>query len=228
MIKINRTKLVKNLMTVGTIGILLLVFSTSVQAKSTKRPIEDWAGEGTIGWADPVSGLVIHPHAVEWDMENLPFNFAYWENKTVWECEYKGFIQERVIDEEHTLITIHINVREVPFMIFSFAEGYIYDPPIYYGMMKYRFQCRMLFNTESLYNILETSGKIPSLFMIFGAAIGFWPYPEEPLPEITYMHFVGQGYITEGGEGTVKVNQIGIFDPDIGDFVWPVESVIIE
>ena len=86
----------------------------------------------------------------------------------------------------------------------------------------------MLFNTESLYNILETSGKIPSLFMIFGAAIGFWPYPEEPLPEITYMHFVGQGYITEGGEGTVKVNQIGIFDPDIGDFVWPVESVIIE
>ncbi|GAH64536.1 unnamed protein product, partial [marine sediment metagenome] len=39
---------------------------------------------------------------------------------------------------------------------------------------------------------------------------------------------VGEGVLTEGGEGIVKVNQVGIFDPDIGDFVYPVESVTIE
>lgn len=216
------------MLTLATIGIVLILFSTSVQATTTMRPIEDWEGEEIIGWADPVSELVIHPHTVEWDMDNMPFNFVYWEHKTVWECEYKGFIQERVIDEEHTLITIHVHVEEVPFVIFSYGPGYVYTPPIYYGMMKYYFQCRILFNTESLYNILGTSGKVPSLFMIFGSVYGFWPYPEEPLPQVSYNHIVGQGFITEGGEGKVKVNQVGIFDPDIGDFVWPVESVTVK
>ena len=215
-------------MAIATIGILLLVFSTAVQATATRRPIEDWAGEEIIGWADPDSGLVIHPHSVEWDMENMPFNFAFWEHKTVWECEYKGFIQDRVIDEDNTLITIHIHVKEVPFIIFSYIPGYVYTPPIYYGMMQYYFQCRILFNTESLYNILETSGKIPSLFMIMGAVYGFWPYPEEPLPFVSYMHFVGEGYLTEGGDGTVEVNQLGFLNPGTGEFVWPVETVIVE
>ena len=215
-------------MTVATIGILLLVLSTAVQATTTKRPIEDWAGEEIIGWADPDSGLVIHPHSVAWDMENMPFNFVFWQHKTVWECEYKGFIQERVIDEEHTLITINLHVKDVPFMIFSDIPGYVYTPPIYYGMMQYYFQCRILFNTESLYNILETSGKIPSLFMIFGEVYGFWPYPEEPLPFISYMHIVGEGYLTEGGDGTVEVNQKGFLNPGTGEFVWTVETVIVE
>ena len=220
-------------MAVVTIGTLLLVFSTSVQATSTKRPIEDWAGEELIGWADPVSGLSIHPHSVEWNMDpsspNMPYTLTDWEHKSVWDCKYKGFIQERVEDEEHTLIKISIHVKEVPFMIFNLVPAYIYYEPIYYGMMQYYFQCRILFNTESLYNILEApGGKIPALFNIFGAGIGFWPYPEEPVPLVTYMHFVGNGYLTEGEEGTVHVNQVGIFDSEIGDFVWPVETVIIE
>lgn len=217
-------------MTLATIGILLLLFSTSVQATATRRQIEDWTGEETIGWADPVSELAIQPHAVEWCLvgPNWPFNFLDWEHKSIWDCKYKGFIQERVIDEEYTLITIHIHVKEVPFMIFFFTPGYIYFPPIYYGIMQYSFQCRILFNTVSLYNILGITGKIPSLFAIVAAGYGFWPYPEEPLPVVTYMHFVGEGFLTEGGEGTVNVNQVGIFDPDIGDFVWPVESVTVE
>ncbi|MFX0000897.1 MAG: hypothetical protein ACFE9Q_17545 [Candidatus Hodarchaeota archaeon] len=217
-------------MTFATIGIVLLLFSTSVQATTTIRPIEDWAGENIVGWADPVSGFAIYPHAVEWCFfgPNWPFNFLDWEHKLVWECQYEGFIQERVIDEEHTLITINIHVKEVPFMIFyPNSPGYIYYPPIYNGTMEYYFQCRILFNTESLYNILEV-GKIPSLFEILGAGFGFWPYPDEPVPELTYTHFVGEGYITEGGEGTVEVNQVGFLNPATGEFIWPVESVIIE
>jgi hypothetical protein len=214
-------------MTVAAIGIVLLLCSTSVQATATIRPIEDWQGEEIVGWGDPESELVIHPHTVEWDMDNMPFNFVYWQQKTVWECDYKGFVQERVIDDEHTLITINLHVKEVPFIIFNFVPSYVYTPPIYYGVMKYYFQIQILFNTESLYNILGTSGKIPSLFMIFGEIYGFWPYPEEPIPTVTYMHFVGQGYLTEGGEGKVMVNQVGIFDFDIGDFVYPVEIVTV-
>jgi hypothetical protein len=227
LIKINRKKLVPKLMTLATIGITLILFSTVVQAKATIRPLEDWAGENVVDWADPDTHLVISPHTVEWCLygPNWPFNFLDWETKPIWECEYKGFIQERVLDEEHTIITINMHVKEVPFVIFYYPDEYPYAPPIYYGIMKYYFQCRMIFNTESLYNILGISGKIPSLIQIFGALYGLWPYPEEPVPLIDYVHFEGDGYITEGGEGLVQVNQVGLYDPEIGDFVWPIDFV---
>ena len=227
-------------MTLATIGILLLLFSTSVQgAKTTIRPIEDWAGEEIVGWADDVSMLAIHPHAVEWSepdpySPNWPLTLIDWEHKSIWEYEFQGFIQERVIDEETTLITIHVHVEEVPFMIFNFQPGpaYIYFPPLYHGIMQYSFQCRILFNTESLYTILDASGEIPSFFQIMIAAnpvFGpiYWPYPEEPAPLITFTHFVGEGSLTDG-EGTVYVNQVGIWDAEIGDFKWPHDSVVIK
>jgi len=217
-------------MTLATIGIVLLLFTTSVQATTTIRPIDDWASIDTpeySGWGDPDSGLIIHPHAVEWSDIGKPFNFFSWGYKTVWQCQYKGFIQERVIDEEHTLITIQLHVKEVPFMIFTYTAGFsFWVPPIYKGIMQYNFQCRILFNTDSLYNILEDPGKIPSLFEILVSY--FWPYPEEPVPVVTYMHLVGEGYLTEGGDGTLEVNQIGFLNPGTGDFIWPAEIVIIE
>ncbi len=216
-------------MTLATIGIAILLFSIAVQATTTIRPIDDWAGEKIIGWGDPDSGLVIHPHAVEWSDIGMPYNFFFWEYKTIWECQYKGFIQERVIDEEHTLITIHLHVKEVPFMLFNWSFSgaypfYLNYEPISAGIMNYNFQCRILFNTMSLYNILEAYEKIPSLFNISYT----WPYPEEPVPVVTYWHLTGEGYLTVGGEGTVKVNQVGILNPGTGDFMWPAEIVIIE
>jgi len=41
------------------------------------------------------------------------------------------------------------------------------------------------------------------------------------------MHTTGEGYLTEGGEGIVKFNQVAILDPDTGDYKWPVEIVIV-
>ena len=226
-----RIKLMTSLTTVATIGLILVLFSTSVQAaRVIKRPIEQWEGEETIGWADPVSELVIHPHAVEWCLvgPNWPFNFLDWEHLSMFDCQsYHGFIKEKAINDETTLITIHVTVKGVPFMIFSMIEPYTYNPPLYYGMMHYTFQIRIRFNTESLYNILAESGKVPSLFSIFAAVLGFWPHPEEPVPLVEYMHIVGNGYITQGGEGNVHVNQIGIWDPEIFDYKWPVEQVTI-
>ena len=228
-------------MTVATIGIIVILFSTSVQgATTTFRPLEDWAGENVLDWADTDTLLAISPHGVEWTLEGFPFNFLEWEMIPISECEHKGFIKERVLDEEHTIITLYLHVKEVPFMLFYMPDGYPYAPPKYYGMMKYYFQCRMIFNTESLYTILSISGKIPSLFQIFAAAMGFWPYPEEPVPNVDYIHFVGDGYITAAYpdptaypdsvpcDGKVLVNQVGIWDSDLGDFKWPHDSVIIK
>ena len=214
-------------MTIATIGIILVLFSTSVQgARTTIRPIEDWGGDNVVDWADLDTQLAISPHAVEWTLDGYPFNFLEWEMIPIWECKYKGSIKERVLDEEHTIITLYLHVKEVPFMLFYMPDGYPYAPPICYGIMKYYFQCRMIFNTESLYNILGISGKIPSLLQIFGAPY-FWPYPEEPVPLVDFVHFNGDGYITEWGEGKVQVNQVGLYDPEIGDFVWPIDFVHI-
>jgi hypothetical protein len=240
---VKRTKFITSLMTVATIGLILILFSSSVQAAGTiKRPIEQWEGDDIIGWADPVSQLSIHPHYVEWldpftppgsELPNFPFVFVDWEKQPIWECEYHGFIQERGVDEEHTLITIHIHVKEVPFMIFYYFEGpYMYFPPIGSGIMQYSLQVRMLFNTEALYSILDESGKIPALFQIFAAADPatqhFWPYLLDQVPLITFIHFIGEGYLTEGGVGDVYVNQVGIWDTELGDYKWPVELVLIE
>ncbi|TFG15433.1 MAG: hypothetical protein EU531_08350 [Promethearchaeota archaeon] len=237
-----RTKLMTTIMTVATIGLILVLFSSSVQAAGIiKRPIEQWEGEEIVGWADPVSELAIHPHYVEWldpftspgnETPNYPFVFIDWEKQPISQCEYHGFIQERVVDEEHTLITIHLHVKEVPFMIFYYFEGpYMYFSPIGSGMMQYYLQVRMLFNTEALYSILSESGKIPALFKIFAAADPmtqqYWPYPLEDVPLVTFIHFVGNGYLTGEGEGNVHVNQLGIWNPEILDYNWPVESVTI-
>jgi len=234
-----KTKLMTSIMTVATIGLILVLFSSSVQAAGNiKRPIEEWEGEEIAGWADPVSGLVIHPHAVEWNMEGLPFNFLNgWEHLSLFECEsYHGFIKEKALDEVSTLITIHVTVKGVPFMIFDFTMGpyYPYSPPLYYGMMHYALQVRMLFDTESLYRILDEFEKLPPLFRIFAGDDPdskelFWDaeYPGEPVPRVTFMHFVGNGYLTRQGEGNVHVNQLGIWNPEILDYNWPVESVTI-
>lgn len=242
LIKINRTKIVKNLTVIVALGILLLVFSTPVQgwgghrSRIKIRPIEDWKGEELVGWGDPESDLAIHPQAVEWappdpTSPNFPFTLLDWERKPIWECEYWGTILERELDDETTLLSIYLYVKEAPFMIFNFSEpirpAYIYMPPLYYGVMQYYFQFKMEFNTESLYNILEADGKIPALFEIFGAEVGFWPYPEEPVPLVTYMHILGVGEITEGGDGRVFLNQLGIFNEEIGDYEWPFESVVV-
>jgi hypothetical protein len=245
-------------MTITTIGIIIVLFSTSVQgATTTIRPLDDWAGEDVLDWADLDTGLVISPHSVEWSGVDFPFNFLNYEMQPLSECESNGFIKERVLDEEHTIITIYMHVKEVPFMLFTMPNPddyppdqtppYYMFPPKYSGTMKYYFQCRIIFNTESLYRILNDypDGKIPSLFEIVVAANPilnpiFWPYQGEPAPLMTFIHFEGDGHITAAYpdpvsypnsvpcDGKVLVNQVGIWDPDLGDFRWPHDSVLIK
>ena len=71
----------------------------------------------------------------------------------------------------------------------------------------------------------ETYKRLPSIFEI---EFLFPKYPPtEELPIITFIHITGVGYLTGEGEGIVKVNQVGMLNPT-GDFVWPVEIVIVK
>ncbi|UCD02080.1 MAG: hypothetical protein JSV23_03405 [Promethearchaeota archaeon] len=252
MIKINRTKLIPKLLIFLTLGLIILSFSTTVQGRGATiiRPIDDYAGEyvafldivdlpgSFLAWADPDSGLCIYPHAVEWVgpfAGPIPvFNFLAWEYKVLGQCPHGGCIQETEIDEESTLISINLHVKEVPFLLFNwYVSGpypfwYNYEP-ISAGTMNYNFQCKILFNTEMLNDWFEKWGRLPSIFEI----IHVFPNPDFPptpsdIPVITFMHITAEGYLTEGGEGTVKVNQVAILDLDTGDYKWPVEIIIVE
>lgn len=243
----NRNKLVPKVLTFLTLAIVFMSFSTSVQAATIIRPIDDYAGEYTvflgndlpgsfIGWGDPDSGLVIHPHVVNWlDPLNAPIphlNWLFWEYKLLAQCPHNGIITEREIDEEHILISINLHVKEVPFMLFSLDFSGIYPyyanyEPLSAGIMNYNFQAKILFNTEFLYEWFEEFGRLPSLFEVWNIFPNpaLPPTPEE-LPVVTFVHITGEGNLTEGGEGIVKLNQVGIWDPNLGDYVWPVEIVI--
>jgi hypothetical protein len=245
----NRSKLVPKLLTFLALAIVFLSFSTSAQAATRIRPIDDYAGEYTvffgvdlpgsfIGWGDPDSGLVIHPHAANWlDPVDAPIphlSWLFWEYKLLAQCPHNGIITEREIDEEHTLISINLHVKEVPFMLFNLYFSGIYPyyanyEPLSAGIMQYNFQIKIIFNTVFLYEWFEEYGRLPSIMEISRV----FPNPTLPptpenIPVITFMHITGEGYLTEGGEGTVEVNQVAILDSDIGDFVWPVEKVIVE
>ena len=101
--------------------------------------------------------------------------------------------------------------------------------PISAGIMQYNFQAKILFNTEFLYGCLEVHGRLPSLFEIFnGFPFDLLPPAPEDIPVVTFVHITGVGYLTGEGEGIVKVNQVGIWDPELGEYVWPVEIVTIK
>jgi hypothetical protein len=108
------------------------------------------------------------------------------------------------------------NIYSAPYWMF---------PPQYKGIMNYNFQAKILFNTEFLYDWLEEYGTLPTIFKILYQLPG--TQPPELLPIVIFLHFVGEGYLTYGGEGNLEVNQVGIYDSEIEGLVWPCETIEI-
>ena len=229
-------------MTVATIGIIIILFSTSAQAASTTvRPIDDYAGEyinfmgiefeGSFSaWADPESGLAIYPHAIMWvpplDPGNpMDSNFLFWGYKLLKDCPRHGIITEREIDDELVLITINLHVKEVPFLIFPLTGVFYHNEPNYAGEMSYNFELKVVFNKAMLDEFFEQMDRLPSIAEI--AYLFPTIYPPDLLPVIHFVRFTGNGYITEGGEGRVVVNQVGILDAKSGELVWPKDITIV-
>ena len=213
-----------------TVGILLLAFIPAVQAKTTKRHIDDWVvpdlgiNPHVVGWGDPDSNLAVFPHfgaPFVWDPFAAPF--------PIWECDYSGYLLEKELKDGRFGYKLYLTVRDVPFVV-NIDYG-----AIFVGMMHYTFALDFIIDPETYPEEMIVDGVIlmPPLVVVlfFG-----WESIEVGNSKFTGA---GDGYFLEAYEGweagefaMMKVNQLGMVDknfkPDHPNYFgpdgfWPVE-----
>ena len=223
MINIKKTS---KFLTISTIGILILLFSTSVQATAAVRPISDFTdtNDSVAAWSDPTTGLMLFPHG----FFVYPMVLELPQPENIADCMPSGTVIERDLKDGSILYQVDLHVKGAFIVI---GLGYY---PIFVGEMDYHFQTTMI-----LYEG-ELGGQVPNILAIW---FPDWVGLEEPIGKSTFSHFTGEGTgtfldeavavqfgFTLGESVNLKVNQVGILKPedhptyDGIDFEhWPVE-----
>ncbi len=214
LIKINRTKLVTKLIPFLAIGLVLLLFSTSVQAYESKaiRPISDFTATNTniAGWGDPEANLVGVPHG----------NNEGWPLEAIADCTHYGFVLEEDLGDGRIKYKIFLHVKDAVVHVYN-IEGtwWLSDPPgsgiypqmVFTGTMDYYFSTTII--VEGVFG-----GPVPNLWVVWFFGGG----------ETLFVSVIarGTGTLTQTGEpGKVKITQIGILVD--GVFEFPVETVSV-
>ena len=227
-----RTKFMTSLMTGASIGLILILLSTTVMAATTIRPISDFTdtNNNIAAWADPDSGLTLFPH--NWYVYGFPD-----APQSIADCEPSGSVQVKDLKDGRIMYKIDLHVKGALMVVAdSNTETILVE-----GEMDYHFQVTMIVYDG------ELNDPVPNLLVIWFPE--FFPFPTgtpEPIGEGTFSHLTGKGSGTfvadvpqygfaHGDEVKVKVNMIGQLDkvfeeghpnyyPDLEQF-WPVEIV---
>ncbi|MFX0021014.1 MAG: hypothetical protein ACFE9S_01715 [Candidatus Hermodarchaeota archaeon] len=214
LINITRTKLVPKLIPFLAIGVLLLLFSTSVQACESKaiRPISDFTATNTniAGWADPQTNLVAVPHG----------NNDGLQLENIADCTHYGFVLEEDLGDGRIKYKIFLYVKDAVVHVYN-NEGtwWLSDPPgsgiypqlVFTGKMDYYFSTTII--VEGVFG-----GPVPNLWVVwfFGGGEGLF----------SALIARGTGTLTQTGEtGNVEITQIGILVDGVME--WPVETVTV-
>jgi hypothetical protein len=235
LIKLKRTKYITSLITLTAIGIMLILFSTSVFA-ATKRPISDFTdtNNNIAAWGDPDSGLTIFPHGwFIFDFPDPPFPDA---PQSIAQCNPSGSVSETQLKNGGMMYKVNLHVEGALMVIAS-------DIPLVIGEMEYHFQATVIVYDG------EPGDPVPNLLEIWWPDMFPWLNPLiDPIGEGTFSHLTGKGTGTfldpnmalaygfdPEKEVKVKVNMVGMLDkdfeeghpnyyPDLEQF-WPVEIV---
>ncbi|MHA2038833.1 MAG: hypothetical protein ACW972_09080 [Promethearchaeota archaeon] len=221
MLKINRKKSITSLATVSTIGLLLILFSTSVLAISTKRPISDFTttNDNIAAWADLESELIIFPHG--WYIYGFPSG-----PQSIAECISSGSVLEKDLKDGQIMYKVNLHVKGALMVVANFTDGTI----LVEGEMEYHFQVTIIVYDG------ELGDSVPNLLQIWFPGL-FLPPGTPPIGESTFSHLTGSGTgillvdalgFTAGDSVNVKVNQIGLTKPEGHPFypeMWPVEFI---
>ena len=221
-----------------TVGILLLAFIPAVQAKTTKRSIEDWF----VRDAGPVG---MNPHILGWgddtDLIIYPHNFRPgWDFKPIWDCSFNGYILEEEVEDGKLAVTVYLHVTDVPFKISRWFGANV----IFEGMMHYTWRFNFILDLDLYFDELV---YLNNDIRLGRGRKGFGFYPKDELnPSIVqYMPYfiyafgwtwlscevvsvhvngAGEGEFTQpydgwlaGDSAKVKINMVGMEDKD---FEW--------
>jgi len=220
-LKINRKKLITSLTTVSTIGLLLILFSTSVLAISTKRPISDFSAtnDNIAAWADPESELIIFPHG--WYIYGFPSG-----PQSIADCISSGSVLEKDLKDGQIMYKVNLHVKGALMVVANSTSGTI----LVEGEMEYLFQVTII-----VYDGVF-GDPVPNLLQIWFPGL-FLPPGADPIGESPFTHLTGSGTgiflvdalgFTAGDSVNVKVNQIGLTKPEGHPFypeMWPVEFI---
>lgn len=220
-LKINNRKLISSLTTVSTIGLLLILFSTSVLAISTTRPISDFTAtnDNVAAWADPESELIIFPHG--WYIYGFPSG-----PQSIADCIVSGSVLEKDLKDGQIMYKVNLHVKGALMVVANFTDGTI----LVEGEMKYHFQATIIVYDGVL------GDPLPYLLEILFPLI-FLPLGTDPIGESPFTHLTGRGTgtflvdalgFTAGDAVNVKVNQVGLTKSEGHPFypeLWPVELI---
>ena len=238
----NRSAIFPKILIFLIVGIMGFGFISTVQARVTFRPIEDWlfnnpTGSGgnyindeyTINLGNPFMRPIL-----------LDEIFLV-DGKTT----FDGYIIERVLNDGSAQLTVNLWVHNAPLTVYSFPEfleyllwwlGYIPGPVPQpnaiigaYGDGYIDYQYRYTFNLPS------PGMEIPNMWDLYfsGADIrvqiigkGYGTFSENAAP-----------YFTPGAKGMVTINQICLMKPQLegldinklyGTELWPIELINIQ
>lgn len=200
-------------MTLATIGIVLLLFSTSVQACGSYaiRPISDFTDTNTdiAGWGDP-----------EWDpvLIAVPCGSDYGAPmQHIADTIHYGFVLEKDLGDGRIMYKIFLYVKGAILQIFYNVgtwwlpdENGIYQQLMFTGEMDY------FFTTTIIAHNWEFGGPVPWLWSIWFLGGG------ETLSQILIAY--GTGILTESGAAAnVKITMVGMLVD--GVYSWPIETI---
>ena len=208
------------------IGLMLLLFSTSVFA-ATQKPISAFTetNNNIAAWEDPESGLTLYPHG--WFIYGFPVG-----PDTISECNPTGKVSETQLKDGGMMYKILLHVKGALMVV---GIGLT---PLVIGEMDYTFQATIIVYEG------EPGDPVPNLLEIWFP--GFFLSGLPPIGEGTFSHLTGKGTgsfldpemalyygFDPEEEVKVKVNEVGLLDKDFEDghpnyyvdpTMWPVEQ----
>jgi hypothetical protein len=204
---IKKTKLMPELVTVASIGLLLILFSTSALALSITRPISDFTdtNDNIAAWLDGESGIIMFPHG--WYIYGFPSG-----PQSIADCITSGTVLEKDLKDGQIMYKVNLHVKGALMVVADSISSTV----LVEGEMEYLFQATMIVYDG------ELGDPVPNILQIWFPA-AFLPPGADPIGEHTFSHFTGSGTgtmlvdalgFTAGETVNVKINQVGLVKPD--------------
>jgi len=142
-----KSKLIKKLILITTLGIFLFGLTVSVQGAQTerKRPIEDWLAPVV---RSPLGGMPYWDKGlVIWTFLDDP-TIPHWDSALDYDPE--GFVIEKELKNNIMLITVNMRVKDAPFYILTLSGSIPTATQIFYGVMDFTYQLKFTIDLDTL------------------------------------------------------------------------------